>query len=235
MSKPLPGSLIALTILIEGGTGPLPDSQTVRKTAREVLARPEYKFDTPTDFSGLLAEFSALVRKVVEAIQNLFNRLYDMSPILAWTLVAALVICLCLLLGHIIWTLVTVARRDRRVLDPLADLARRKADPAAIAREADEAGARGNYILGVRLLYRASLMRLEQAEEKPFRPGATNHEHLSRYRATPLYDWLARLVSTIDSKWYGSEECLASDFAECRDAYERISLLARGRAHAHHA
>ena len=81
----------------------------------------------------------------------------------------------------------------------------------------------------------ACLARLEQAEEKPFRPGATNREHLNRYRATPLYEWLARLVTIIDLKWYGSEPCLASDFAECRDAYERITLLARGRAHAHHA
>jgi hypothetical protein len=231
----LPGSLIIVAILAAQGSGPLPDPQTVRQTARDVLARPEYRLDAAQDFTDVIAEFWALIRRIIEAIQYWFALLYAMSAILAIAIVLALVISVCLLLGHIGWTLVTVVRGDRRAFDALADLSRRKVDPAELAREADDAGARGNYILGVRLLYRACLARLEQAEEKPFRPGATNREHLNRYRATPLYDWLARLVSVIDLKWYGDEPCLASDFAECRDAYERISLLARGRAHAHHA
>jgi hypothetical protein len=231
----VPGSLIIVAILGAQSGGPLPDPQTVRQTARDVLARPEYRLDAPQDFSDAIAQFWAMIRRVIEAIQHWFALLYAMSAILAIGIVLALVISVCLLLGHILWTLVTVVRGDRRALDALADLSRRKVDPAELAREADDAGARGNYILGVRLLYRACLARLEEAEEKPFRPGATNREHLHRYRATPLYDWLAPLVSVIDLKWYGDEPCLASDFAECRDAYERVSLLARGSVHAHRA
>jgi hypothetical protein len=231
----VPGSLIVVAVLFAQSGGPLPDPQAVRQTARDVLARPEYHLETPNDFSDAMAEFLALIHRALEAIRRWFAWLHEMSPLLAFSIVVALLISVGLLLGHIGWTLVTVVRGDRRALDALADLSGRKVDPAEIAREADDAGARGNYILGVRLLYRACLARLEQAEEKPFRPGATNREHLHRYRATPLYDWLARLVSVIDLKWYGDEPCLASDFAECRDAYERICLLVRGRAHAHHA
>jgi Domain of unknown function (DUF4129) len=230
----LAGSMILATLLMPDGN-PLPDAQAVRQTARDVLAQPQYQLDAPTDFSDIIAKFWAVIRSVMELIRDWFDWLYEMSPILAVTLVVGLVISLCLLLGHIVWTTVAVVRRDRRAVDALAELSGRKVDPAELAREADAASAGGNYILGVRLLYRACLVRLEQAEEKPFRPGATNHEHLSRYRTTPVYNWLDRLVSTIDSKWYGAEPCLASDFAECRDAYERICLLARGRAHAHHA
>jgi hypothetical protein len=228
-------SLVLCAALFAQSGGPLPDPQTVRHTARDVLARPEYRLETPSDFSDAVAEILALIRKVLDTIRRWFNLLYEMSPLLALAIVVAMVICLLLLLGHILWTLVAVVRRDQRGPDALADLSRRKVDPAELAQEADDAGARGNYILAVRLLYRACLARLEQAEEKPFRPGATNHEHLTRYRATPFYDWLARLVSIIDLKWYGEEPCLASDFAESRDAYERITSLARGRAHAHHA
>ncbi len=229
------GRLISFTALLAPSGGLLPDSQVVRQTARDVLARPDYQLDPPTDLSDFIAQFRAFLQGIVRAIQLWFDWLLGMSPILAWGIVAAMIISLCLLIGHIIWTLIAVARGERRALSKLAELSRRKADPAQLAREADNAGATGNYILGVRLLYRACLARLEQTEEKPFRPGATNLEHLSRYRATPLYDWLARLVSIIDRKWYGEEPCLASDFAECRDAYERITSLARGRAHAHHA
>ncbi|HET6328158.1 MAG TPA: DUF4129 domain-containing protein [Planctomycetaceae bacterium] len=240
----MPGRLILFSVLLaqSGGplflaqsAGPLPDPQIVRQTARDVLARPEYQLDPPTDFSDFIAQFWDLIRHVLRAIQLWFAWLAAMSPILAALIVLALVVSVLLLLGHIGWTLVAVARGDRRGAAALAELSRRKVDPAELAREADHAGASGNYILGVRLLYRACLTRLEQTEERAFRPGATNREHLNRYRATPLYDWLARFVSIIDMKWYGSEPCLASDFAECRDAYERITLLARGRAHAHHA
>jgi hypothetical protein len=227
-------SLVVCTVLFAQSGGPLPDSQTVRQAARDVLARPEYRLETPSDFSEAIAEIWALVRKTFDTIRRWFNLLYEMSPLLALAIVAAMVICVLLLLGHILWTLVAVVRRDQRGLEALGDLSRRKTDPAELAREADSAGAHGNYILGVRLLYRACLARLEQAEEKPFRPGATNREHLNRYRATPFYDWLARLVSIIDLKWYGEEPCLANDFVECRDAYERITLLSRGSAHAHH-
>jgi hypothetical protein len=230
----IPGSLI-LAATPAPPSGPLPDAQIVRQTAREVLARPEYRLDAAPDFSDAIAAFWDMVRRMVELLHSLFDRLYDMSPLLAYGLFLALVISLFLLVGHMSWTVMTVVRGDRRSLDLLADATRRQVDPAQLAREADDAGARGNYILGVRLLYRACLARLEQAEEKPFRPGATNREHLNRYRSTPLYDGLSRLVSMIDLKWYGDEPCLASDFAECRDAYERISSLSRGRAHAHHA
>jgi hypothetical protein len=231
----VPGTLIIFAVLLAPGGGPLPDPQVVRQTARDVLARPEYQLDPPTDFGDVIAEFVAAMRRFRDLIQRWFGWLYDMSPVLAVLVVVAMIVSVGLLLGHIGWTLVAVARGDRRGLVALADLSRRKVDPAELAREADDAGARGNYILAVRLLYRACLARLEQTEDKPFRPGATNREHLNRYRATPLHEWLARLVTIIDLKWYGSEPCLASDFAECRDAYERITLLARGRAHAHHA
>jgi hypothetical protein len=230
-----PAGSIILALLSAAGGSPLPDGQAVRETARDVLARPEYQLDASSDFSDIIARIWAVILRIRDFIHDWFDWLWEMSPILAITLVVALIISLALLLWHIIWTTVVVIRRDRRAIDALADLSGRKVDPAELAREADAASAGGNHILGVRLLYRACLVRLEQAEERAFRPGATNHEHLKRYRSTAVYDWLDRLVTTIDSKWYGPEPCLPSDFVECRDAYERICLLARGRTHAHPA
>ena len=87
----------------------------------------------------------------------------------------------------------------------------------------------------MRLLFRACLTLLEQREGKTFRPGATNREHLNRYRQTPLYDWLARFVWVIDSKWYGPGACLPADFVACHEAYERICSLAAERENAQHA
>ncbi len=228
------GALVVSTALGAASGGPLPGPATVRETAREILARPEYHLDTP-DLNSVWDALRDLIERLLGYLRNLFEWLNGMSPVLAWTITVALVVTLSLLLGHILWTLATAVRRNRQGLDALAESSRRKVDPTELAREADHAGASGNYILGVRLLYRACLTRLEQTEEKAFRPGATNREHLNRYRATPLYDWLFRLVSIIDLKWYGAEPCLATDFAECRDAYEHICLISRGTTHAHPA
>jgi hypothetical protein len=128
-----------------------------------------------------------------------------------------------------------VLRRGRGEATVAADLSVANVNPVELAKQAEAARTEGNYILGVRLLFRACLLLLEQREGKKFRPGATNREHLNRYRQTPLYDWLSRFVWIIDSKWYGSEVCLPADFAACHEAYERINSLAVERAHAQHA
>jgi flagellin-like protein len=228
------GNLIVAAAPVPQG-GPLDDPLAVRRTAQEVLARPEYQLDAPPDFSEVFRLIWNFILSIVEVVQGIFRWLWAISPPLALLVFFAMVVTACLLLGHIVWTLMAVLSRERRSIDPLSESKGRKVDPAELARAADEASAKGNYILGVRLLYRACLARLEQVERKPFRPGATNREHLDRYRGTTLYDWLYRFVSIIDLKWYGPEPCLATDFAECRDAYQRICRLAPGRAHAHPA
>ena len=158
-----------------------------------------------------------------------------MSPVLAWLFIAVLVFTASVLLGHIVWTMFMFLRRGRGraiAADPFSALVLSSDE---LARQAEKARAQGDYILGVRLLFRACLAHLEQREGKRFRPGATNREHLNRYRQTPLYDWLARIVWVIDSKWYGQGACLPADFAECREAYERICSLPARRDHAQHA
>jgi hypothetical protein len=147
-----------------------------------------------------------------------------MSPVLAWLVIIALCLTLVFLLAHIGWTIAGLFRRSRN--DPLARDGDpgKKLDPAVLVQQAETAEAAGNHILGVRLLFRACLARLEQAEGKTIRLGTTNREHLNRYRATPLYEWLVRFVTVIDLKWYGSEPCGAADFAACREAFGQISI-----------
>jgi Domain of unknown function (DUF4129) len=211
----------------------LPGAESVRETARAVLARPEFQLDNlPDDGMSPYYFFLRLLQGILRWVEGLYDWLSGISPLLAWFVIIALTISLVLLVGHIIWTISMVIRGDRRALRSLEESERKTLDPAELLKQADEANARGNPILGVRLLYRACLARLEQTERKPLRPSATNREHLNRYRATPLYDSLARLVSIIDLKWYGAEPCVPADFAECRQAYERVCFLTGKTAHA---
>ena len=121
-----------------------------------------------------------------------------MSPILAWLVVGALVLTLVLLLSHIGYRLFMVLRRRGRET-AIADARRADDQAGRAAREAESAEAGGDHILGVRLLFRACLAQLEECEGRTFRLGATNREHLARYRQTPLYDLLAQFVWVIHS------------------------------------
>jgi Domain of unknown function (DUF4129) len=225
-----------LLIAAAAGTvsaNPLPGPEEVRRAAREVLARPEFQPDAgPVVGEGLAEFFARLFIRAIASLVELFRWLHGMSPIFAWLFVSALVITLVLLLGHIGWTIAGLFRKDRDALRAYGAGSRKKVDPAELVRQAEAAQALGNYILGVRLLFRACLARLEQIEGKPLRLGATNREHLNRYRGTPIYDWLARFVSVIDLKWYGYEPCVAADFMACQEAFTRICTLAAGTGHA---
>jgi hypothetical protein len=229
-------ALCATTLVAADEPHPLPDAEAVRRTARQVLARPEFQIDGSTEAGeSLWALLHRLFAEIIGGLRSFFEFLYRMSPVLAWLFIAVLVLIVSVLLGHIIWTMFMFLRRGRRrglAEDPFAAL---ELSSAEFAHQAETARAQGDYILGVRLLFRACLAHLEQREGKRFRPGATNREHLNRYRQSPLYDWLARIVWVIDSKWYGQGACLPADFAECREAYERICSLAARRDHAQHA
>lgn len=214
----------------------LPPPAQIRHAAQTVLARPEFQSDASTEAAeGLWAYLHRILQEITQGFRNLFEWLYRMSPVLAWLFISVLVITAVVLIAHIIWTIVMAVRHGRRRVMLEDELTLRKTDPAELAREAEQARREENYILGVRLLFRACLTLLEQREGKKFRQGATNHEHLSRYRQTPVYEWLARFVWIIDSKWYGSEACLPADFAACHEAYDKIASLNAERADAQHA
>jgi hypothetical protein len=214
----------------------LPAPESIRDAAKTVLARPDFQADGSADAAeGLLGYLHRLLIEILGRFRDFFEWLYQMSPVLAWLLIAALVITVVMLIGHILWTIVMVVRGGRRqaLLDD--ELAGRKIDPAELAAEAERARRDENYILGVRLLFRACLGVLEEREGKRFRPGSTNREHLARYRQTPIYEWLSRFVWVIDSKWYGSQACLAADFAACHEAYDKICSIKADGVDAQHA
>jgi|SRR5580704_556340 hypothetical protein len=227
---------LAIAVVAADQPVALPGPDQIRRTAQEVLARPEFQVDGSKEAAeGLWGFLHRLWVEFISIFRNFFLWLYQMSPVLAWLFIGVLVITLLLLVGHIAWTIVMVVRGNRHEAALADSLTSQDINPEQLVKQAEAARAEGNFILGVRLLFRACLVLLEQREGRKFRLGATNREHLNRYRQTPLYDWLARFVWVIDSKWYGSEACLPADFAACHEAYERINSLAAERANAQHA
>jgi len=72
-------------------------------------------------------------------------------------------------------------------------------------------------------LLQASVLRLEQAEQRINRPGTTNRELLRRYRSSAVVRPLSTLVDTVDQSWFGDRPCTRLDYLDCLSAHDEIA------------
>ncbi len=208
--------------------------EEIRRKIQETLARDDYNLE-PSDGrqESLLALIWRLFHWLTRPFVALFDWLYSISPPLAWLMVAALVGLLVVLIAHIGYTLVRAfSHRQEATPWTRGERNEREVDPAAVEREAAQLAARQDYVGAVRLLFRASVLRIERVEQRKFRAGVTNREILRRYRQQPWGAALRTVVDTLDFKWYGDEPCLPEDFDACRQACAAIAQGCGGLRHA---
>lgn len=194
---------------------PVPE---IRRTAEEVVARPEFQIDAPSMAPhDLLAAIVRFLERIFRPFRQFAENLYDLSPLLFWLMVVGLVLILVALITHIVYSFrIALARRAENISG--LSRANRFIDPARLEADAKSAAAAGDYIRAVRLIFRACLARLEAAEARALRAGMTNRELLHRYRSTPMAAALQTFVETIDTKWYGHEYCAIQDYEACLQA-----------------
>lgn len=199
----------------------LPSAESIREAAREVVGRSHFDLDSSRQEGGTPL-FLEILRWILRPFFWLFDRLEGLPEFLRWLIVILCVVACIALIAHIIYTLIKAVGdpTNRRRLQ--LDSAAREIDPTEIERDAELAGAQGDYIGAIRLLFRAALRRLEVFEKKKFRPGITNREVVRRYRASPLAESLTRFVNTIEQKWYGQLPCEQADYLSCRNEHGRI-------------
>jgi len=215
---------------------PLPDPETIRRTAEQVLRRPDYQLDPQPD-SGLtlLEMLQRFLRWILTPFQWLLDALEGLPGWLRWPVAVGLVAVLILLVLHIGYTIVRAVRGPRQKHGLAAALERTPRDPAALELQAAEAVSRGDFITAIRLLFMACLLRLELAEKRAFRAGTTNREHLRRHHDSPVFEPLKRFVEIIETRWYGRGVCGLEDFEVCRAAHAEIRDFAQEPPHAHRA
>lgn len=208
----------------------LPEAKTIRDKAAEIVARPEFQLDTDRQGESLNL-FLRVLFWLLQPIRWLLEFLSQLPSPLWWLVVITMTAALVALIAHIVWSFIQAVHGSPR--KRLGTLARdSKATPEELERAAAEAERQGDYIGAVRLLFRAGILRIERAEEKPIRRGITNHELLRRYRTSPLFEPLDWFVRTIDAKWYGYETCVSEDCLLSREEYSRICRAAVRRPHA---
>ena len=212
----------------------IPSPETLREKAAEIVAGRDYRLDSGQSDNGWMF---ALMLEIIDWILVPFRWLFELTEglpsFLRWMIVLGLAAIVVLLIGHIIYSIVSAVRGPKRVSAAGLEERRRRIDPLELERLADEAARRADYVTAIRFLFRASVVRLELSDKKMNRPGTTNRELLRRYRNRPVVnDSLRQLVETIDRKWYGDEVCSAADYAVCQSAHGEVCRTLGEPAHA---
>jgi len=217
---------------------PLPSPEVIRQTASEVIQRPDYVFEPGADLSFIVR----FIESVVRALMRMFERMYDISPFLAWFVVVFLFLTALGLFVHVIYTLRAALQGHRRSVGIGETGEEGAEEPERWEEKARAAAAAGDYIGAVRCLLRAGLLCLESARKRTVRRGQTNREYLRGFRETPAFEPLRRLVEVVDYKWYAGADCSPQDYEGGAQAYAEIRRAARALAaaqekalHAHRA
>lgn len=213
-----------------------PTKEQLRDTLREVLSRPDYQIDPPSEPSeGMLRILATLLRWILTPFKWLFDAMDGLPDFLRWLVVIVLFVVLVALLAHIAWTFyqaMTGGRRPQgRTLLP-SESADAEMSIEELETAAEQAFHQGALIEAVRFLFRAALTGLSQRERKKFRRGTTNRQYLNHFRNSAVSPHLQMFVNTIERKWYGDEPCENRDYDDCRNAYQQIVTLLRGGARA---
>src|SRR6476660_6479369 len=166
-----------MTLLFAQST--LPPPQTIRETAKEVVARPYFHLDSPNagDTTPLILR---ILRWLMKPFEWLFDSLEGLPEAVRWLIVILCVVICVALIAHIIYTLLAAVRGPLYRKNHFQLPETKDADPRDFERRAELALSHEDYIGAIRLLFRATLRRLELFEKKKFRPGITNRELLTR-------------------------------------------------------
>ena len=192
----------------EGSTPPV-SSAAARAQAAAILSQPRYgKATVPNPLADLFKQLSHALGSLASLAPG--------GPPIFWLIAGAIVVAL---------SLVGARRMLRRLSvsasrsDQAAGL--RGEDPAALARDAQAAEARGAFADAVRLRFRAGLLTLGERGAIDYRPSLLTADVARRLRS-PRFDSLAR---TFERVAYGSGDAEPADAAAARDGW--ADLLSR--------
>ncbi len=215
-----PRALRARLEALAAGGAPAPEppsAATARERAAAELAGREY------DESSLPRPLRSPLEQLADLLDDAFAWLVGILPggrVSGLSLIAALVLVVALVLAQR-----TVRRAARAEQGAHAAVRRtREGDPRALLRAAQEAEARGELGLALRLRFRAGVADLAARDLVPARASAGTEE-LERRLRSPTFSGLARRFEEVA---YGGRSALASDLDAAREGWPRVRAEAEG-------
>jgi len=194
-----------------------PSAAMARERAAAELAGREY------DASSLPQPLRSPLEQLADLLEDAFAWLVDVLPggrVSGWSLIAAVVLVVALLLAQ--RTVRRAARAEQGA--QAAALRSRGGDPRELLRAAEEAEARGDLGVALRLRFRAGVADLAARDLVPARASAGVAE-LERRLRSPTFSGLARRFEEIA---YGGRSAHAGDLEAAREGWPRVPREARG-------
>jgi hypothetical protein len=209
---------------IDAAPQPIPAHPQERQTMSKVLAGREYRnIKEPGELDKAWEKFGNFLDRFLILLAGSFGAARWLGRAIVWGLVVAACVGL-------VWALLQVERRWRMRLVPELD---RPAPGAASARDwqlwredASCAAATGQWREAIRLLYWASISRLESLRLWPADRARTPREYLALVAAEdPRKAGLTALTGSFERIWYGGRGAAESDY---RQAERLASALIAG-------
>lgn len=211
-----------------------PDPRQVREDLQEILERPEFKENLPTDFFENLRDYLKLEDVTLEPPRLKPPRMPSVSPWIMKTL--AIVVVVSIVSFIIVMLFRAWARKSFEDLIPPVTVEAKEAGPVNAlsqparqwADDADLLFRQGKVAEAIRALYLAILSSSHRRSWIDYHPGKTNGEYLRRFEgpgeAQALLTAFTRLY---ERKWYGRESCTEQDYRESRRLTDDLLAMER--------
>ena len=193
-------------------------AQQAREEARRILSERRYRgTDVPRPLHDVLEWLGRRFHFLGRFFDWFAERIGGHDVV--WVVLSALVVALA------VWAATRLARRRASRAAALSRevAAERSLDPRELERLAEEAEARGDLEIALRLRFRAGLLRLGRAHALELRPSLTTREARRALR-NPRFDSLAR---SFDEVVYGRRPPRDDDVAAARAEWPRVLEEAR--------
>jgi len=216
-------------------TGDAPDAATTVRSARAVLARPEYASD-PIPPPSLAERLAAWLSRVFAPRSSpKATHLPSVNPdVTLGILIAVGVAAFAVLVAVIVQA---IGRRDARAkplaLDAEEAVLVEARDNDSLLALAEQQAGLGDYRRAFRLVYLAALIALDTGGVLRFDRSRTNWEYLCALRAAgraDVYAALTPLTREFDQVWYGLAPTDAGQYARALAQYHALQAASKTTA-----
>jgi hypothetical protein len=203
-----------------------PTAPMLRAMLATILAKPEYTPGQPTWMQKILDAIGRALEWLLKHLGGAggFGRLWDTSPILAWTIVASLILVLAAILYHVFIGL-------RQVFGPRGSRPRKPGElppatttsPRTLREMAEAAARKGDFEQALRYLYLAVLRHFDRTGVLAYQRARTNWEYVDALRGkADLVADFQPLTLTVDRVIYGRVPADAQAYQTCTGLVDRL-------------
>jgi hypothetical protein len=189
----------------------------VRKLAAEILSRREFDAAKPSSLQTTIQKWLDWFLSLIERLQFI----HQTSPLLYWTIMAAMMLLVAAIVTHIVLTI----RVAMRVTEPPAKVSAHVAPPDLAAR-AEALAAAGRYLEAAHWLMIASFRALAERSVIELRPDRSNAWIRAALMDSKLPGELsaeiAALVARTERRWFGERAEEPEVYLQWQSALERL-------------